>query len=80
MDSVLLAYPLTLMVVAQHVQAVTSNYSLRGDEVCAGYSVSLHVCVGEVCDKLAATQACFPLTSRIAFQVKAENMLRVASY
>lgn len=68
------------MVVAQRVQAVTGNYSLRGDKVSAGYSIFLDVCVGEVCDRLGGTQACFPLTSRIAFQMKAENTLHVASY
>lgn len=45
-----------------------------------GYSVSLYVCIGEVCDKLGGTQGCFPLTSRVAFPLKAENILHVASY
>lgn len=75
-----LLYPQTAVVMTQHVQAVTSNYSLRGDKVPVGYSVSLYVCIGEVCDKLAGTQGCFSLTSRVAFQLKAENILHVASY
>jgi len=53
MDSMSLACPLTVVVMSQHVQAVASNYSPRADKVSAGYSISLHVSVGEVCDKLA---------------------------
>lgn len=68
MDSVSLVYPLTVMMTAQHVQAVTSNY--RCDKVSAVYSISLHVCVGQVCERLGGAQACFPLTSRIAFQME----------